>query len=196
MRGASLPPYGHEPSVPPGLPSARPPLASRGDDELAEHLSLPAAPEPRADGQARARSSLDVRLELTHLARELGTDYRLRRGIELRLDLTGLEAMQAVLLESFPDGVVRTVEEAHEVRRHGAVLSELLARRLGAEWIDVAPEDPGRWAMFAPPDLRVWPFGRLARLIAMGHRERDLVSYFLELEQRALRDAGSGRSRE
>ena len=35
--------------------------------------------------------------------------------------------------------------------------------------------------MIVPPDTRVWPFGRVARLVAMGHKERDLVSYFFEL---------------
>jgi hypothetical protein len=36
-----------------------------------------------------------------------------------------------------------------------------------------------------PPSTRVWPFGRILRLIAMQHNERDLVSYFLELQGRA-----------
>jgi hypothetical protein len=33
--------------------------------------------------------------------------------------------------------------------------------------------------------MRVWPFGRVMRFVAMGHKERDLVSYFLELDSRA-----------
>ena len=32
-----------------------------------------------------------------------------------------------------------------------------------------------------------WPFGRVARLVAMGTRERDLVSYFFELKSRMQR---------
>jgi hypothetical protein len=39
--------------------------------------------------------------------------------------------------------------------------------------------------MLVPPATRVWPFGRILRLIAMQHRERDLVSYYLELTARA-----------
>ena len=35
--------------------------------------------------------------------------------------------------------------------------------------------------MVLPSQVRVWPFGRVLRLIAMGNRERDLVSYYLEL---------------
>ena len=31
---------------------------------------------------------------------------------------------------------------------------------------------------------RVWPFARVARFAVMGHKERDLVSYYLEVEAR------------
>jgi hypothetical protein len=93
--------------------------------------------------------------------------------------------MQSVLLESFPDRVVRTSDEAYELRRHGAFLSEILARRLEADWLDMSANELGAWAMIVPPDMRVWPFGRVARFVAMAHRERDLVSYFLELRERA-----------
>jgi hypothetical protein len=31
----------------------------------------------------------------------------------------------------------------------------------------------------------VWPIGRVVRYVTMQHRERDLVSYFLELQARA-----------
>lgn len=128
---------------------------------------------------------LEARVQFTLLARELGLDYRLKRGIELRADVSGIEAMQAVLLESFPDHAVKSSDEAYELRRHGALLSEILARRLDAEWLDISPNELGYWVMIVPPDTRVWPFGRVARLIAMGHKERDLVSYFLELQSRA-----------
>ena len=186
MHGASLPPYRHE-SPPPLLPKA--PLLPRlggGADELAEHLPLP----PGLGGEQRSldvlpTSVLEARVQFTLLARELGLDYRLKRGIELRADVSGIEAMQSVLLESFPDHVVRTNDEAYELRRHGALLSEILSRRLDAEWLDISPNELGYWVMIVPPDTRVWPFGRIARLIAMGHKERDLVSYFLELSARA-----------
>jgi hypothetical protein len=99
--------------------------------------------------------------------------------------VSGIEAMQSVLLETFPMHVVKTQDEGYELRRHGALLSEILARRFDAEWYDISPNDIGYWAMIVPPDTRVWPFGRVARLVAMGHKERDLVSYFLELKSRA-----------
>lgn len=186
MRGATLPPYRTE-SPAPLLPSAPVlPRTTGAGDELVEHLPLPpgVGAESRTD-DALPKSVLEARVQFTLLARELGLDYRLKRGIELRADVSGIEAMQSVLLESFPDHEVRTPEEAYEVRRHGALLSEILARRLDAEWLDITPMDLGYWAMIVPPDTRVWPFGRVARLITMGHRERDLVSYYLELKSRA-----------
>jgi hypothetical protein len=186
MHGASLPPYRLE-NPPPLLPKA--PLMPKlggSADELAEHLALPAG--LGSDGRALdtlPKSVLEARIAFTVLAREVGLDYRLKRGIELRADVSGLEAMQSVLLESFPDHAIRTAEDAYELRRHGALLSEILARRLDAEWIDISPNELGYWAMIVPPDTRVWPFGRVARLVEMGHKERDLVSYFLELQSRA-----------
>jgi hypothetical protein len=186
MHGASLPPYRHE-SPAPLLPRA-PLLPKLGGtaDELAEHLPLP----PGIGGEPRSldvlpTSVLEARVQFTLLARELGLDYRLKRGIDLRADVSGIEAMQSVLLESFPEHVVKTSDEAYELRRHGALLSEILARRLDAEWLDISPNELGYWVMIVPPDTRVWPFGRVLRLIAMGHKERDLVSYFLELQTRA-----------
>ena len=186
MHGASLPPYRLE-NPPPLLPKA-PLLPKLGGtaDELAEHLALPAG--LGNDGRpfdALPKSVLEARVSFTLLAREVGLDYRLKRGIELRADVSGLEAMQSVLLESFPEHAIRTAEDAYELRRHGALLSEILARRLDAEWIDISPNELGYWAMIVPPDTRVWPFGRVARLVEMGHKERDLVSYFFELQSRA-----------
>jgi hypothetical protein len=186
LRGASLPPFRLE-NPPPLL--ARAPLMPRlggAADELAEHLPLPAGlgHEPRSL-DALPKSVLEARVAFTLLARELGLDYRLKRGIELRADVSGIEAMQSVLLESFPDRLIRTSEDAYELRRHGALLSEILARRVDAEWIDISPNELGYWAMIVPPDTRVWPFGRVARLVEMGHKERDLVSFFFEIQGRA-----------
>jgi hypothetical protein len=93
--------------------------------------------------------------------------------------------MQARLLERYPSRTITTVEEAVDVRKHGALLSEILARTFDAFWVDIAPSDLGYWAMVVPPDTRVWPFGRILRLISMQHKERDLVAYYLELQSRA-----------
>ena len=120
------------------------------------------------------------------LARELGLDYRLKRGIDLRADVSGIEAMQSVLLESFPDHVVH-------IDRRGRTSSAVTARSSARSSRGASTPSgstsrrtsSGYWAMIVPPDTRVWPFGRVARLVAMGHKERDLVSYFLELAGRA-----------
>ena len=188
MHGASLPPYRLE-SPPPLLPKA--PLFPKlggATDELAEHLALPPGFGAEAPSLLVLPTSvLEARVQFTMLGRELGLDYRLKRGLDLRADVSGLEAMQAVLLESFPEHLVRSPDEGYELRRHGALLSEILARRLDAEWLDISPKELGYWVMIVPPDTRVWPFGRVARLVAMGHKERDLVSYFFELQARARR---------
>ncbi len=188
MHGASLPPFRVE-SPAPLLPRAPVlPRLTGPADELAEHLALPAG--LGADGRAidtLPKSILEARVAFTLLSRELGLDYRLKRGIELRADVSGIEVMQAVLLETFPDHTIRTVEDAYELRRHGAFLSEILARRLDSEWLDISPNKLGYWAMIVPPETRVWPFGRVARLVEMGHKERDLVSYYFELQSRIHR---------
>lgn len=189
LHGALLPAYRVESSP---LTFSR---TSRNADEgveVAEHLSLPpGAPRDAALSTARPKTPLEARVRMTFLARELGKAYREKRGIQLRTDLDGLEALQGHLLEVFREHRVPTAEEARDVERHGALVAEILVRRLGGEWADIANDELGYWAMIVPPDVRIWPFGRIARLIANGHRERDLVSTFLELTARA---AGAGRS--
>jgi hypothetical protein len=114
-----------------------------------------------------------------------------RHGVELRSDLDGLEIAQRHLREALADGRVRTPDDEREVMRAAAFLAELLARRLGARWADLESPEPGVWSMVLPcrgsgdEVMRVWPIGRVLRFIAMGHKERDLVSYYLELQLRA-----------
>jgi hypothetical protein len=162
------------------------------DPEHVETLSLPAGlhGEPPPSDE-RPRSPSEARLAFTYLARELGRELRLRFGATLRSDVDGLEAAQRYLREVLPDGRVRSADEERDIMRNGAFLSELLARRLGARWADLADEDPGSWSMLIPSRsrsgdaVRVWPFARVLRFIQLGHKERDLVSYYLELEARA-----------
>lgn len=189
LGGANLPAYLEERGSRPVPADAVIPHFGGSDGELAEHLSLPpeleAARPPLGE---LPRSALDARVAFTLLARELGRDYRLERGALLQADLTGIEMMQAALLETFhASSGAQAGDEAYEIRRHGALLAEILARRLGAAWVDTSAAELGYWAMLIPPNTRVWPFGRIARLIAMGHRERDLVSYYLELQARSKR---------
>jgi hypothetical protein len=118
----------------------------------------------------------------TRLTRELGAELSTRHGVEVQSDVNGLELAQRYLHES-PGG-----ERA--VMQHGAFLSELLARHLNARWVDLDSDKPEHWSMLIPSKshtdevVRVWPFARVLRFILMGHKERDLVSYYLELETR------------
>ena len=170
--------------------SAPPP---RGvEAETVETLSLP--PGAHADQASEAneppRTPKEARITCTFLARELARELRLRHGIELHSDLEGLETAQRYLREAAVDAQTRGTDE-RDVLRNGGFLGELLARRLGARWADLDAVDPRRWAMLVPsasrPDevARIWPFARVARFVAMGHKERDLVSYYLEVEARS-----------
>jgi hypothetical protein len=199
---ASTPPYRMETrdsqwSVPP--PSDR-------EGEAVESLSLPpgTSAEPPPSDEA-PRTPPAARLSFTYLARELGRELRLRHGIQLRNDVEGLELVQRYLREAVPDGRVRSPDEEREVMRTGAFLAELLARRLSARWADLGSQEPGGWSMLLPcrgargavnlgasggaagagQVMRVWPFARVMRFVTMGHKERDLVSYYLELDSRA-----------
>jgi hypothetical protein len=188
VRGASQPPFRSDsPAAHVHIPKA-PPIPRGPASELAEHLALPPG-LTAAQGAADSIpiSVIDARIQFTYLARDLGREYRTDRSIDLYADMAGIEAIQARLLERHPNGRIDTHEAALDVRRHGAFLSEVLARTFGAFWVDIAPSDLGYWAMVVPPDTRVWPFGRLVRFIAMAHKERDLVAYYLELAARASR---------
>ncbi|CAN5397682.1 hypothetical protein BH09MYX1_BH09MYX1_27920 [soil metagenome] len=157
-------------------------VAPIGTPEVVEELDDP------------SRDSLDyeARRECVSMARELGRLYRMQHGIVLRTDVPSLEHMQSQLLERYHGRGVKTQSAALDVQRHGAVVAEMLARCLDARWTDVAPSELGYWEMTVPPGLRVWPFARVLRLINMGAKERDLVSYFLELYARS---PGTARAR-
>jgi hypothetical protein len=187
MRGASQPPFRSDsPEAHTHVPRAAPVPRFDDEAEAAAALTLPdglsGVPDPI---ETLPRTVLEARVQFTFLSRELGREYDEQLGVVLRADISGIEAMQRVLLERYQTRSVTTPEAAADVRRHGAFLSEILARSFSAFWVDIGPSDIGYWAMLVPPGTRVWPFGRILRLIAMQHNERDLVSYFLELSARA-----------
>jgi hypothetical protein len=203
-RGATTHSSGSLRPLPPGttLPAYRaeargdrawslpPPDEARAPEQV-ENLSLPRGMEGEAPPADEApRNPAAARLVCTYLARELARELRLRHGVELRSDLDGLEAAQRHLREALVDGRIRSAEEARDLMRHGAFLSELVARRIDGRWVDVDSRDAGVWAMLVPSRsrkdevLRIWPFGRVIRFVVLGHKERDLVSYLLELEAR------------
>jgi hypothetical protein len=186
LRGGSQPPFRSDsPGAHAHIPKA-PRVPAGLENELVASLSLPPGlAGPPASLETLPSSVLDARVQFTYLSRELASEYERDLGIVLRVDLASIEAMQAQLFERYPDRAVTSPERAVDLQKHGALLSEILARTFRAFWVDIAPSDLGYWAMVVPPDTRVWPFGRILRLIAMRHKERDLVAYYLELQARA-----------
>ena len=177
-RGLSQPPIsaaaGHAP-----LARIVPPARRTTTIELAETLSLP----PGLHGQAPMidmvpRDNWEARIQCTHLSRELGREHH---AGEEEIDV---DAMQRYLVATFPNRVVTNANEVLIVKRHAAFLSEILARTLGAEWVDLSGTELGYWSMLVPPNTCVLPFARIGRLIAHGSDEQDLVSYYLQLQLR------------
>jgi hypothetical protein len=187
---STLPPYRVEPR---GERAWSAPPLDQVDLEHLARLSLPAGMrnESPSEEEESPRTPPAARLTCTMLARELGKVLQERHGVDLRNDVEGLETAQRYLREALVDGRVRTPDQHREVMRQGGFVSELLARRLGARWVDLESREANRWAMLIPSRsrsdevARVWPFARVLRFVAMGHKERDLVSYYLELEGRS-----------
>jgi hypothetical protein len=169
-----------------GRPRPRGRMIVRYEPELAESLALPlGANEGALNANELPRTPLQARIAMTRLSRDLARDYRLWYGKSLRCNVLAIDAMQQHLAHRFAGAPITDEGVAWELRRHGAFLSEVLARALGAEWVDIGPTEPGYWAMLVPTSTRAWPIGRVYRFVALGHRARDLVSYYLELEARA-----------
>jgi hypothetical protein len=154
--------------------------------EIVESLALPEGlSEEMLPVGARPATPDQVRIAMTRLSRTLGRDYRLWYGTTLVTNAVAIETMQRHLRRRFEDASSdqRTANKLEiELTRHGALLSEILARSLGGVWVDVSPAELGRWSMAVPPDTRVWPIGRVYRFFQQGHREADLVAYYLDLE--------------
>lgn len=184
MRGATRPPI-VDGEAPRGFTKAPLfPRSSSAAPEIAEHLALPPGVAEGTLTEVLPRSVLEARIQFTLMSRELGRQYRETKNLELVADLSGIEHMQAHLFERFSKRSVEGPEAARDVQLHGAFLSEILSRRLAAEWVDISAEKLGHWEMMVAPAIRVWPFGRVSRLIVKGHKERDLVAYYLELQAR------------
>lgn len=187
--GASLPPSAPDTERMPvhvAMRAEQPPIRRVSAPEIVETLQLPSGLNDNMLAPAEMpRDPANARILMTRLARELGRDYRLWYGTTLKTDVIAIDAMQRHLRRRFSEG---TLDESHarqleaELTRHGALLSEILARRLGAEWVDLESEKPGHWAMSVPPQVRVWPVGRVYRFFRQGHREADLVAFYAELE--------------
>lgn len=164
----------------------------RYNGEIVESLALPlGASESLLGLNELPTTGAQARVAMTRLARDLARDYRLWYAKTLRCNVMAVEAMQQHLANRFAGAPIGEPVVAWELRRHGALLSEIIARALDGGWSDIAPTEPGYWAMLVPPGTRTWPIGRVYRFVALGNSERDLVSYYLDLEARA-REARDG----
>ena len=156
------------------------------DDELAEHLALPAglgadaraldvAAEVGPRGARRVHAArARARARLPPQARHRAARRRERhRGDAVRAPR--VVPRSRIRTARTPTSSAATVRSSARSSRDVSTPSGSTSR----------PSELGYWAMIVPPDTRVWPFGRVARLVEMGHKERDLVSYFFELQGRA-----------
>ncbi|HEY1958254.1 MAG TPA: hypothetical protein VGH28_21705 [Polyangiaceae bacterium] len=170
------------PSLPP-LPASEKVLAvvpRAPAAEIVETMPLAKGLDETMLGAGDAvRTPKQAHVAMTRLARALARDYRLAYGTTLKTDPMAIEAMQRQLRRRAGEA-----PREKELLRHGALFSEILARSLGAEWDDVEG-DPARWVMVVPPSTRVSPIARVMRFFERGHRESDLVAFFLELEKSA-----------
>lgn len=184
-----VPPEVTSVAMPTSAPSVAPPAYVR--PEIVESLALPQGlTEEMLAEDAQPTTPGEARLAMTRLARMLGRDYRLWYGTTLMTSVIAIEAMQRHLRRRFDEKAVASgdVERVEaELVRHGALLSEILARSLGAQWVDLPSDKPGHWAMTLYPDIRVWPIGRIYRFFQRGHREADLVAFYLDLETQVRR---------
>jgi hypothetical protein len=176
------------PKTPPP-PTGELPKFTPGPSEIVESLAFPPGLHDGmlADG-AWPTTPAQARVAMTRLARTLGRDYRIWYGTTLKTNAIAIEFMQRHLRRRFGDagpGAKLPKKLEAELTRHGALLSEIIARSLGGQWYDVLKEEPGHWGMLVPPSIRVWPIGRVYRFFRQGHREADLVAYYLELEQQS-----------
>ena len=184
VKGASQPWYQIDAESEHDSHTPAPRRISKAPAERAETLSLPPGlhgqPPPR---ETLPRTVIDARIAFIHWSRELGREYKTRYAVTLSTDISGVQEMQRHLRSRFPHRTVTTDDDALEVRRHGAFLSEVFARSFGAHWVDIGPSEIGYWAMQIPPALRVWPFGRILRFITMAE-DNDLVEYYAEIADR------------
>jgi hypothetical protein len=175
-------------SSPPAAAQARGGAEVHYEPELVETLALPfGASESTLGYNDLPRTPLQARIALTRLSRDLARDYRLAYGKTLRCNVLAIDAMQQHLMHRFAGAALSDHGVTWELRRHGALVSEILARALGGTWVDIGPSEPGYWSMSVYPSIVTFPIGRVYRFVALGHRERDLVGYYLELEARSKR---------
>jgi hypothetical protein len=154
--------------------------------EVVETLSLPTGlREDMLEVGARPVDHDQVRIAIVRVARDVGREYRQKRGCVLRTDAAAVEILQRHLLTCATEVLAGRMDArtmAPELARHGALFGEILARRLGGTWVDLSGDQPGAWQMSIPPQTVLSPIGRVHRFLLQRNREQDLVGYFLDLD--------------
>jgi hypothetical protein len=161
-------------------------VPAKRQSEAVEQLALPAGlREAMLKAGGSPRDPSQTRVAIVRVVRELGRDYRLWYGTTLRTDAAAVEAMQRHLLRHAAEIAAGRVDASTlgpEIVRHGALLGEIVARRAGGVWVDLAGVAPMLWHMGVPSGQVVCPVGRVHRFLLQGSREEDLVAFYLRLE--------------
>jgi hypothetical protein len=161
----------------------RPARANRYVPEIVESLALPEGTHDSDLGRYDLPTTpQQARIAMTRLARDLARDYRLRHGKVLRCDVLAIETMQQRLLR-LASASIHDREVGWQLRRHGALLSEIFARVLGGEWVDISNKEAAYWMMRVGPDVRTRPIGCVFQFVSAGSRAADLVGHFMELKK-------------
>lgn len=152
--------------------------------EEAETMRLPpGAAENMLEVDELPAGSVCARIATTRMSRDLAREYRERYGMALTVDAAGIQAMQHHLLRRLArarsNEAGAGVQNA-ELTRHGAFLGEILARRLGAEWVELGDTHPTDWAMRIPPGGRVWPVWRVHNFLRQQWDGRGALLAFYE----------------
>jgi hypothetical protein len=179
---------------PPPTPEPRPepPLAQAivrwSEPVLSEDVETLSLPYPLREDMlpvgARPEGAAQTRIAIIRVVRTLGHDYRRHRKCLLRTDVAAIETTQRQLLglaTEVAQGRLDPRALATEVARHGALLGEIVARRLGGVWTDVSGDHPERWSMSVSPCTVFAPIARVHRFLVQRNREQDLVGFFLDL---------------
>ena len=158
--------------------------------EEAETMRLPAgATEDMLVPGDTPHGPAGARIAMTRLSRELGRVYRCRHSVRLTVDAAGIEAMQYYLLRRLAETRLGEASAAileADATGHGAFLSEILARELGAEWLEFGASHPTDWSMRLRR-VRVWPVWRVHNFLRQPWLGRGaLIDFYEQVRARVM----------
>jgi hypothetical protein len=151
--------------------------------EEAQTLRMPDGADEEMPDDLATSSPLGARVAMTRLTRALGRDYRRRHGVVLTMDAAGVELVQHHLARRLAAATSNRDGAAFlgaALTSHGAFLSEVLARRLGAEWCHVTSGNMIDWAMTVGAGTRVWPIWRIHHFLRQPWQGRGALCTFYE----------------